>query len=53
MIIHHLGDIDQAQDVAKSLGISNAKIISRENPTAIYDVSVVIGKDYKSLQGSN
>jgi hypothetical protein len=46
-IIDQIGVAEQAKSIAKALGIPLTKIESRENPAAIYDISVVIGKDYK------
>ena len=48
-IIDQIGVSERAKAVAKSLGIPLTNIESHENPQAIYDVSVVIGKDYKKL----
>lgn len=48
-IIDQIGVQEQAKLVARSLGIPAENIESRQNPNAIYDVSVVIGKDYKNL----
>jgi hypothetical protein len=48
-VIDQIGVEEQAKTVAKSLGIPVELIESRQNPNAIYDVSVVIGKDYKNL----
>lgn len=48
-IIDQIGVSEQAKMVAKSLGIPLTNIESRKNPGSIYDVSVVIGKDYKKL----
>jgi hypothetical protein len=52
MIIDHVGDSEKAKEVARVLRLSPNKIIHREDPTAIYDVSVVLGKDYKKLLGA-
>lgn len=52
-VIDRVGQIEQAMAVARSLSIPRENIISKENPDAIYDVSVVIGKDFKNLAGSN
>jgi hypothetical protein len=49
MIIDHIGDSEQAQAIARSLGIAEDKIIDKKIPNPIYDMSVVIGKDYKNL----
>jgi len=45
-VIDQIGVAEQAKAVAKALGIPLTNIESRENPAAIYDISVVIGKDY-------
>ena len=52
MIIDHVGDSEQAKEVARVLRLSPNKIMYREDPTAIYDISVVLGKDYKKLLGT-
>ena len=49
-VIDQIGKLDQAKDVARSLGISDKNIDSKVNPSAIYDVSVVIGLDFKKLK---
>ena len=46
-VIDQIGVAEQAKAIAKALGIPLTNIESRENPAAIYDISVVIGKDYK------
>jgi len=51
MIIDHVGQFEQARAIARTLGISEEKILTREKPDAIYDVSIVIGKDYTGLKG--
>lgn len=48
-VIDQIGVKGQAKTVAKSLGIPVEYVESRQSPNAIYDVSVVIGKDYKNL----
>jgi hypothetical protein len=48
-IIDQIGVSEQAKMVANSLGIPLTNIESRTNPASIYDVSVVIGKDYKKF----
>ena len=45
--------IEQAMAVARVLDIPSSRVHSRENNDSIYDVSVVIGKDFKSIKGSN
>jgi hypothetical protein len=46
-VIDQIGVAEQAKAIAKALGIPLSNIESRENPAAIYDISVVVGKDYK------
>jgi hypothetical protein len=46
-VIDQIGVAEQAKAIAKALGIPLTNIESRENPAAIYDISVVVGKDYK------
>jgi hypothetical protein len=47
-IIDQIGVAEQAKSIAKILQIPLTNIESRENPAAIYDISVVVGKDYKN-----
>jgi hypothetical protein len=53
MVIDRVGQVEQAMAVARSLAIPVERVLTRENPESIYDVSVVIGKDFKTLSGSN
>ena len=53
MVIDRIGQIEQAMAVARVLDIPSGRVFTRENENSIYDVSVVIGKDFKSLKGSN
>ncbi len=53
MVIDRIGQIEQAIAVARVLGIPSGRVFTRESDNSIYDVSVVIGKDFKSLKGSN
>jgi hypothetical protein len=46
-VIDQIGVAEQAKSIAKILGIPLTNIESRENPAAIYDISLVVGKDYK------
>jgi len=46
-VIDQIGVAEQAKSIAKILQIPLTNIESRENPAAIYDISVVVGKDYK------
>ncbi len=49
-VIVRTGDIESAQAVAKSLGISIQKVESKPDPNALYDISVVLGRDYMLLK---
>ena len=53
MVFDRVGEIEQAMAVARSLAIPVERVLTREKPESIYDVSVVIGKDFKTLNGSN
>ena len=48
-IIDHIGVLEQSKSVARALGVSTDNIQSQQTQQPLYDVSVVIGKDYKSL----
>ena len=37
------------QELAKLLGVDRSQIESFENPSPIADITIIIGKDYKSL----
>ena len=50
-IIDHTGDVEQAEELARILHIPANRIISEDDPNAIYDLSIVIGRDYKKLLG--
>lgn len=49
-VIDHIGVEERAKAVARSLGIEPERIEKSNNSHPIYDVSVVIGKDYKKLK---
>ena len=50
-VIDQIGNIEFAEDVAKSLGIDDKYVSSNDNPSPVYDVTVVIGKDFDTLKG--
>ncbi len=52
MVIDRTGNRKNAESVAYALGIRNDNIIQQINPDYFVDVSVLIGKDYKSLKPS-
>jgi hypothetical protein len=51
-VIDRTGDMENARKVAYALGIGKEHIIQQINQDYYVDVSVVIGKDYKSLKPS-
>jgi len=52
MVIDRTGERKNAERVAYALGIRNENIVQQINPDYFVDVSVLIGKDYKSLKPS-
>ena len=52
MVIDRTGERKNAERVAYALGIKNENIVQQINPDYFVDVSVLIGKDYKSLKPS-
>ncbi len=52
LVIDRTGDMNHARKVAYALGIGKEHIIQQMNPDYYVDVSVVIGKDFKSLKPS-
>jgi hypothetical protein len=52
LVIDRTGDMDNARRVAYALGIGKEHIIQQINQDYYVDVSVVVGKDYKSLKPS-
>ena len=52
LVIDRTGDMNNARKVAYALGIGKEHIIQQMNQDYYVDVSVVIGKDYKSLKPS-
>lgn len=52
LVVDRTGDSRTAEKVAYALGVSKSRIIHQINPDYFVDVSVVIGKDYKSLKTS-
>ena len=50
-VIDQIGNIDNANSVAQSLGIDVKFVSSVKNQSPIFDVTVVIGKDFKEIKG--
>jgi hypothetical protein len=44
------GNVDEAERAAKILGISETHIVSQANAKAIYDLRIIIGRDFKELE---
>jgi hypothetical protein len=52
LVVDRTGDTRSAERVAYALGIGKSEIIHQINPDYFVDVSVIIGKDFKSLKTS-
>jgi len=50
-VIDQIGNIEFAEDVAQSLGIDDKYVSSNDNASPVYDVTVVIGRDFDKLKG--
>jgi hypothetical protein len=48
-VVDLTGDVEQAEKVAKILGISQTHVLSQSNADEIYDLRIIIGHDYKDL----
>lgn len=53
LVVDRTGESQAAEKVAYALGISRSRIIRQINPDYFVDVSVIIGKDYKSMKSSH
>ncbi len=53
LVVDRTGENQAAEKVAYALGISRSRIIRQINPDYFVDVSVIIGKDYKSMKSSH
>jgi hypothetical protein len=49
-VVDLTGSTQQAITIAKVLGISETHVISQNDPKEIYDVRIIIGKDFKNLE---
>jgi hypothetical protein len=52
VVVDRVGDGVAAERVASALGLGSGRIIRQLNPDYYVDVSIVIGKDYRSLKSS-
>lgn len=50
LIIDRIGNMANAYKVAKSLGVKNDNVIQQLNNDYFLDVSIIIGRDYFTLQ---
>lgn len=50
IIIDRIGNMANAYKVAKSLGVKNDNVIQQLNNDYFLDVSIIIGRDYFTLQ---
>ena len=48
-ILHHNGDFERALSLAKTMGIKKSLIISNNDESQLHDVTLIIGRDYRSL----
>jgi hypothetical protein len=53
LVIDRTGNLKNAQKVAYALGVGKENIVQQINPDYYVDVSVVIGKDYTTLEPSH
>jgi hypothetical protein len=52
LVVDRTGRRENAEKVARALGIPAGRIIQQLNPDEFVDVSIVIGQDYASLKSS-
>jgi hypothetical protein len=50
IVVDRIGNIANAKKVARSIGVSEKKVIQQINEEYFLDVSVIIGKDFYSLE---
>ena len=53
VIKFHSSKIDMAIEIAKSMGIEEENIVDDFNPNLAFDVSLILGEDYKILESFN
>jgi hypothetical protein len=53
LVVDRTGENQAAEKIAYALGINKARIVRQINPDYYVDVSVIIGKDYKSMKSSH
>jgi hypothetical protein len=53
LVVDRTGESQAAEKVAYALGIRRGRIVRQINPDYYVDVSVIIGKDYKSMKSSH
>jgi hypothetical protein len=52
LVVDRTGRRENAEKVARALGIPAGRVIQQLNPDELVDVSIVIGRDYASLKSS-
>ena len=48
-IIYHSDNIEMAQYISKLLGVNDSLLINSPNPDLIFDLSILIGRDFNEL----
>ena len=48
-ILHHRGEIERALELADIMMIDKSRIIEDQNETLFFDLTLILGKDYKNL----
>ncbi len=48
-IIDQIGQVDNARELADAMGVLYSNVESYENPSPIADITIIIGKDFKTL----
>ena len=51
VIIDRRGNIENAIQVARAMGLPDIRVLQEINDTYLLDVSVILGKDYRTLSG--
>ncbi|HAL57292.1 MAG TPA: hypothetical protein DCP63_12705 [Bacteroidetes bacterium] len=49
-ILDRTGNLEAAEHVAEALGVPRERVMQEIDRTAYLDVTVIIGKDYRSLK---
>ncbi len=49
-LVDQIGQIDQARKLGDAMGVDYSRVETYENPSPIADITIIIGKDYASLE---